>query len=99
MRSEEGVVVGQVHPGRPDLAHRDISLRCKIRSLSGHSGCGQICCWLGPVANDPKETLTSERLVRESTPSSIPIASKNVRLWRTATESPPNTSGRVSTPR
>jgi len=28
------------------LAHRDISLRCEIRSLSGHCGHGRACGWL-----------------------------------------------------
>ena len=28
------------------LAHRDISLRREVRSLSGHSGHGRACWWL-----------------------------------------------------
>jgi len=28
------------------MAHRVISLRCEVRSLSGHSGHGHACCWL-----------------------------------------------------
>jgi hypothetical protein len=28
------------------LAHRDISLRCQVRPLSGHSRHGHACCWL-----------------------------------------------------
>jgi hypothetical protein len=40
----------------PFLAHRDISLRYEVRSLSGHSGHGRACCWLDLVANDPKAT-------------------------------------------
>jgi hypothetical protein len=30
----------------PQMAHRDISLRCEIRSLSGHCGHGRACGWL-----------------------------------------------------
>jgi hypothetical protein len=37
------------------MAHRDISLCCRIWLLSGHSGHGWTCCWLDPVANDPKQ--------------------------------------------
>ena len=38
------------------MAHRDISLSCEIRSLSGHSGHGRACCWFDLVANDPMQT-------------------------------------------
>ena len=38
------------------LALRDISLGRRIRSLSEQSGHGSTCCWLDPVANDPKAT-------------------------------------------
>jgi len=38
------------------FAHRDISLRFEVRSLSGHSGHGRACGWPGLVANDPKRT-------------------------------------------
>ena len=37
------------------MAHRVISARCRIWSLWGHSGHGPTCCWLDPVANDPKQ--------------------------------------------
>src|ERR1700726_1729332 len=36
------------------LAHRVISPRCGIWSLSGHRGHGRTCCWLDPIAKDPK---------------------------------------------
>jgi hypothetical protein len=39
------------------LAHRVISLRCRIWSLSGHSGHSRTCCLLDPVANDPKADI------------------------------------------
>ena len=45
----------------PQMAHRVISLRCGILSLSGHSGHGRTCCWLDPAANDPNETWTHGR--------------------------------------
>src|SRR5260370_40511017 len=39
------------------LALRDISLGCRIASLSEQSGHGPTCCRLNSVANDPKRTL------------------------------------------
>jgi hypothetical protein len=43
-------------------AHRDISLRCEVRSLSGHSGHGRAYGWLDLVANDPSATLAVKLL-------------------------------------
>jgi len=51
-------------------AHRDISLRCEVRSLSGHSGHGRTYCWLDPVANDPRRT-SGPLPELTSTPSSV----------------------------
>ena len=45
--------------GRRLMAHRVISARCRIWSLSGHSGLGRTCCWLDPVANDPIRKLVT----------------------------------------
>src|ERR1700731_2201406 len=43
------------------VAHRVISLRCGIWSLSGHRGHGRTCCWLDPIANDPLAGVTTVR--------------------------------------
>jgi hypothetical protein len=40
-----------------ELALRDISLGCRIGSLSEQSRHGPTCCQLNSVANDPKATL------------------------------------------
>jgi hypothetical protein len=40
----------------PLLAHHDIWLHRKIRSLSGESGYGSTCHWLDPVVNAPERT-------------------------------------------
>jgi hypothetical protein len=38
------------------MALRDISLGCRIGSLSEQSGPGPTCCRLNSVGNDPKRT-------------------------------------------
>jgi hypothetical protein len=48
----------------PEMAHRVISVRCGIWSLSGQSGHGRACCWLDPVAIDPQETSSSSAVQR-----------------------------------
>jgi hypothetical protein len=41
------------------LALRDISLGCRIGSLSEQSGHGPTCCRLNSVGNDPQRTFAT----------------------------------------
>jgi hypothetical protein len=44
------------------VGHRDISVRCRTWSLSGHSGRGRNCCALDPVAIDPQRSFCNNGL-------------------------------------
>jgi hypothetical protein len=63
----------------PFLAHRVISARCRIWSLSGHSGLGRTCCWLDPVANNPFQPCErAARMERLSDAELMRIFSLNI---------------------
>jgi len=41
------------------MAHRVISLRYELRSLSGHSEHSRACCWLAPGREWPNSDMVS----------------------------------------